>query len=362
MRELATIEDLEGTVGKRPRSMMMKAVHVLDEGCELVLRNAPLAGFGFRDDAGDGWATVLGGQAGFVRMLSPTQVRFDLPVGRARPVAGGSVALVLLLPGIGETLRFTGVVTDRDDGTLTVDLREAWVHCAKCIHRSGLWGAPVPEAVHGSPALPDGFDPDSSPFGSPEALGILSASPFAFITSWDASGACDTSPRGDRPGFLRLLDDRTLAIPDRKGNRRTDTFHNLLECDDVALAALVPGRSDILHVRGHAFITDDAPLLGAMALNERPPHAALVMRVDAAVVLDDDGIRAGRMWDAESHVDPAAVPDLMALGAAHLAKSRATGAQATATRMVSKGLARNAKFLRKGVDHGYRKELKEEGF
>jgi hypothetical protein len=142
----------------------------------------------------------------------------------------------------------------------------------------------------------------------------------------------------------------------------TDTFHNLIDCDDLAVGAIVPGRTEMLHLRGRAFVTDDPPLLATMALNERPPHAALVLRVDEAEVADNDGIRTGRIWDASAPVDPASVPDLMALGAEHLARSKVRGARAAATRAVSKGLAAKPQLLRRGVDRGYRKELDEEGF
>lgn len=361
MRQLTTVNELEAVVGTRPQAMMMKAVDALDDGCRAVIANSPVAGFGFRDPDGTPWATVLGGPPGFVKVHSATDVTVDVPTDRPAPAPGAQVSLVFLLPGVGETLRFTASVVSVDGNTMQLRMAEAWVHCAKCIQRSHLWD-PADAAAHRAPTLPEGFDAASSPIGQLAALQILGAASFAFVTSFDRAGGADCSPRGDRPGFIRILDEHTVAIPDRKGNRRTDTFHNLIECDDLALCALVPGRTELLHLSGHGFVTDDAELLADMALNERPPHAALIVRIDGASVLDNPGIAAGRMWDTDTHVSSEGIPDLMALGAEHLARSKAKGAKATATRLVSKGLAANPRFLRKGVDHGYRKELEEEGF
>ncbi len=106
----------------------------------------------------------------------------------------------------------------------------------------------------------------AGPLRAPAVAGFLASAPFAFVSSWDAAGSSDTSPRGDAPGFLRALDGETIAIPDRKGNHRTDTFHNLLSCPRVSVAAVVPGREDLLHLRGTAYVTDDAALLSTMAL------------------------------------------------------------------------------------------------
>ena len=363
MRKLTTVEDLEAVVGTRPQAMMMKAIDALDEGSVRILAASPLAGFGYRDDNGTPWSTITGGSPGFAHATSTGRIDFEIPRNRPAPSLGAAISLVFLLPGIGETLRLTGAVAERSGVTLEVDMYEAWVHCAKCIHRSGLWD-PYPNSTDPEahpPPDPAGVSTDS-PFGTPAMLDFLARAPFAMVTSWDRHGTSDTSPRGDRPGFIRILDHRTLAIPDRRGNRRTDTFHNLLECDDIALCAVVPGRDEVLHLRGSAYVTDDAALRESMALSQRPPHAALIIEVDVAELQPNEAIRNGHMWDASRHVDPTSVPDLMALGAEHLARSKEKGAKASMTRVVSKRLAKNPGFLRKGVDRGYRKELEEEGF
>ena len=363
MREVTNAESLEAIVGARRQTVLMKSIDSLDDGCRSVLASAPIAGFGFRDREGVPRTTLVGGVAGFARVDSPTRVSFDLRADQPGPATGEGVSLVFLLPGVGETLRLNGSVAERSDTGVVIDLEEAFVHCAKCILRSRLWEDVRMDSATPRVDSPIGDDDEpTGPLADAAVAGFLATAPFVAVSSWDAAGSGDTSPKGDRPGFIRVLDSRTLAIPDRKGNQRTDTFHNLLTCDQISLAAIVPGRDDVLHMRGTAYVTDDPALLSTMAVGEKPPKAALIARVEHAEVEANDAVRMSRMWDRSAHVDPSRVPDLMQLGARHLANNNARGAKASMTRAVSKGLAASPKLLRRGVDRGYRKELEDEGY
>jgi uncharacterized protein len=111
---------------------------------------------------------------------------------------------------------------------------------------------------------------------------FISRSPFVVISSCDAAGRMDISPRGDPPGFVRVLDPRTLVIPDRPGNRRADTFRNLLENDHVGLLFFVPGKQETLRVSGHAVIVRDAEVRAAMAIDGKAPDFAIAVAVEQA--------------------------------------------------------------------------------
>ena len=87
----------------------------------------------------------------------------------------------------------------------------------------------------------------------------LAASPFLLMGTSDAEGRCDVSPRGDPKGFVKVLDDRTIVVPERLGNRRADGFHSILENPHVGLLFLVPGRTETLRIRGRAQLVKDAP-------------------------------------------------------------------------------------------------------
>src|SRR5215216_2814448 len=107
----------------------------------------------------------------------------------------------------------------------------------------------------------------------------IARSPFLLIASCDAAGNMDVSPKGDQAGFVRVLDDRTLVIPDRPGNRRADTFSNILQNPGVALLFLVPGRRETLRVVGKAQIVRDEALRESMAMNGKAPELLLGVKV-----------------------------------------------------------------------------------
>ena len=103
--------------------------------------------------------------------------------------------------------------------------------------------------------------------------------PFCLIATADADGACDVSPKGDPPGFALALDDGTLAIPERPGNRRVDGYQNVLANPRVGLLFVVPGRTDTLRVNGRALLVSDAPFFDRMVVEGHRPVLALVVHV-----------------------------------------------------------------------------------
>jgi uncharacterized protein len=356
MRKITSVEHLEAVVGKPSQMILMKAVSTLDDGCRKVLTDAPIAAFGFRDSEGRPHTTLVGGVRGFTRMDSAVQISFDLAADQYSPAKNGAVSLVFLLPGIGETLRVNGVVTVQTNSSISIRVQEAFVHCARCVLRSSLWGE-----VKTLPSIDNearGLLSDSS------IAGFLAASSFIAVSSWDASGAGDTSPKGDPPGFMRILDSQTLAIPDRKGNRRADTFHNVLTSDLISLVALVPGRNDMLQIIGTAYITDDAALLSTMAVGEKAPTTALIVRVERAELRASQAIQRSKLWDQAAQFDPDQTTDLNILATEHMSNAKTQrGTMAWLMRLLAKGLSRlSPKFFRKIMRSAYRKELKEEGY
>ncbi|WP_210578942.1 2Fe-2S iron-sulfur cluster-binding protein [Streptomyces sp. GESEQ-4] len=313
LRRVTTVDEVETTVGRPASVVMLKQIGALDEGCRTVLARCPIAAFGYRDADGTSRTTFIGGTPGFARVHSPTRISFSLP-GSGDP--HGPVSLFFLLPGVGEILRVNGSVAARKGAETTVDIEEAYVHCAQAVLRSRLWQPPTP-------AEPAAELAGEGPLRGPGVAEFLAAAPFLALSTWDSSGGSDTSPRGDRQAVARILDSRTLVIPDRKGNKRADTLHNLLQDDRLSFAALVPGRSGVLHVRGRGAITDDPALLETMALRGMPPHLALLIDVEHAEVTGNDAVARSRLWTPGAHPDRAAMPDLMALAGEHLTANAA---------------------------------------
>ncbi|MFJ4692239.1 MSMEG_1061 family FMN-dependent PPOX-type flavoprotein [Streptomyces sp. NPDC088766] len=131
-------------------------------------------------------------------------------------------------------------------------------------------------------------------------LGILARSPFCLLATSDADGNCDVSPRGDGPGFTHVVDARTLALPDRPGNRRGDSFHNILDNPHAGLLYLVPGGKDVLRVNGRARVLTDAPFFDAMTRDDRRPALALVLEIDEVYLHCPQSLRRSGLWDPAS--------------------------------------------------------------
>jgi len=128
---------------------------------------------------------------------------------------------------------------------------------------------------------------------------LIAKSPFLLIASGDASGRMDVSPKGDYPGFVLVLDDETLAIPDRPGNRRADTFTNVLENPGVGLLFLIPGKLETLRVNGRARIVRDLELRRRMSVKDKVPELALVVTVEQAFIHCGKCMLRSHLWQKE---------------------------------------------------------------
>ncbi len=139
---------------------------------------------------------------------------------------------------------------------------------------------------------------------------LIAHSPFLVVASADADGNMDISPKGDPAGFVRVLDAKTLVIPDRLGNKRGDTFSNILENPKVGLYFLAPGYRETLRVSGTAQIVRDAELLDSMVVNGKSPALALVIRVEKALFHCAKCIIRSGLWEHEGWSDVGEIPTL----------------------------------------------------
>ena len=139
---------------------------------------------------------------------------------------------------------------------------------------------------------------------------LIAKSPFLLIASTDQSGNMDISPKGDPPGFVQVLDDKTLAIPDRPGNRRADTFLNILQNPGVGLLFLIPGQRETLRISGTAKIVRDAWLLEEMVIQGKKPSFALVVTVKEAFLHCAKCVIRSHLWEPEHWPDLEGLPSL----------------------------------------------------
>jgi len=128
---------------------------------------------------------------------------------------------------------------------------------------------------------------------------FVGRSPFVLIASSDSEGRMDVSPKGDAPGFVKILDEKTLAIPDRPGNQRFDTFRNLFQSPRVGLIFLIPGKRETLRIGGNAQVVRDHQLLDSMAAKNKVPSLAIVVHVDEAFFHCSKCMIRSRLWQPD---------------------------------------------------------------
>ena len=139
---------------------------------------------------------------------------------------------------------------------------------------------------------------------------FIGLSPFVIVASADAEGRCDATPRGDGPGFVAVLSDTSLAIPDRVGNRRVDTMMNVAANPQVGLIFLVPGIDETLRVNGRARLVRDPALLGSMEVRGRQPVAALEVAVEEVFFHCGKALIRAGLWNPDKQVERASFPSL----------------------------------------------------
>src|SRR6266849_9006155 len=139
---------------------------------------------------------------------------------------------------------------------------------------------------------------------------FIARSPFLVIASSDPSGRCDASPKGDAPGFVRVIDDETLLIPDRLGNNRVDTLGNLVARPGVGLIFFVPGINETLRVNGRASITTDPALLEPLAVNGKAPRSGILVSAEEVYFHCGKALIRSDLWNPEKQIRRSDFPSL----------------------------------------------------
>lgn len=135
----------------------------------------------------------------------------------------------------------------------------------------------------------------------------IEASPYAALATSGPEGL-DCSPRGDGAGFVRIQDDRTLLMPDRRGNNRVDSLRNIIRDPRVGLLFMIPGVDNTLRVNGRAHLDTDPALLDSFKMDGKPPRSVIVLKVDAVYFQCARALMRSRLWDPAKHVDPKTLP------------------------------------------------------
>ncbi|WP_447762928.1 pyridoxamine 5'-phosphate oxidase family protein [Sphingopyxis panaciterrae] len=281
MTFIDSVAALEGVIGKTPPPVNLKVIDHVDESARRWLAVSPLMFAGFGD--GQGIAMTLGGGAkGFASAADPAvlSIPLDMLDDPALAVLGSGFGSLFLIPGIGETLRINGRVASVADGVLRIAVDECYGHCAKALIRSDFWS--------------------SGPLGEwpGDAGGFVHASRFMALATIDAKGGADLSPKGDPAGCMARMEEGRLWFADRPGNRRADSFRNIIAQSHVAAALLIPGSAEVALVRGRARLTTDEAARSAFAVRDKTP--LLATRIDDVEVerRTSAAIRRAQLWPA----------------------------------------------------------------
>jgi uncharacterized protein len=142
----------------------------------------------------------------------------------------------------------------------------------------------------------------------PLARTYIERSPLVCLATSNAAGDCDVTPRGDPAGFVQILDEKTLLLPERPGNRLADALRNILSNPHVGLLFIIPGVSDTLRVNGRAFLTTDATLLARCSVENKVPKLGIVAEIDEVFTQCSKAFLRSDFWNPANHVDPKLMP------------------------------------------------------
>jgi predicted pyridoxine 5'-phosphate oxidase superfamily flavin-nucleotide-binding protein len=204
---------------------------------------------------------------------------------------GGFASLYFLVPGVGHGLRVSGQVQQHQEGKVVLKVESAYLHCARAAARAELWGN-----VQTMPQF------EKNQFMSPKQF--LSASPYLFIKTMNKMGETELSPRGDHDGFVHLIDDKRLFIPERPGNKVAVSLRNILKNNKVELLFFIPGTNYVMHVNGYAILTKDNQLLDLSVVKNKRPKLGVLLEQCRFSIEQNISIEQAQPWFGEKQVKP----------------------------------------------------------
>ncbi|TDF93218.1 pyridoxamine 5'-phosphate oxidase family protein [Paenibacillus piri] len=181
------------------------------------------------------------------------------------------------------------------------------IHSWEQLESLGLFGKPSKLAANKVMRELDSYSQD-----------FIAKSPFLVISTADAEGRCDVSPRGDAPGFVHVIDERHLFIPDRPGNRRMDSARNILTNPQIGLLFIVPGLGETFRVNGQACVTRDRRLLELSAVNGNMPLLGIGVQVEECFLHCAKAFKRSGLWEPETWPDEERRPSAPRMLVAHV--------------------------------------------
>ena len=328
---IASIDQLEATIGAPPLGVKMKIIDHLDDAAADWIAQSTLAFVGIGKPDGPR-VTLAGGAPGFARRADAHTLTIPLETlddpDLAQPGEGAGV--LCLVPDIGETLRANGRVKSRSNATVEITIEECFIHCAKALIRSAFWSA----------------QPTQSP---DDATTFVNATRFLALATMDKRGLIDISPKGDPAGLLIRLDNGTATLAERPGNKLAFGYRNIIEQPRAAMLAVIPGANAVTHLTGRAHLTTNEATRAAFTVEEKTPKLATVLSDVTPKLRPSPALQRAAPWsgaNAEPTLDPAAA------FVAHVKLNKEKGVAATMMR-----LAVNRGLIESGLKTNYKNDL-----
>lgn len=307
--KLTTIDQVQQRVGKLPAPRDLKVIDHIDEHAR---RWLSFTSFGFLafGHAGSIQLTMAGDNNGFI--TTPDSKHLSIPLSAiddaSIAVPGSSFGALFLIGAMEETLRINGKVVETTHGHAILAVEECYLHCAKAFRRSDFWH---PTYITNN-----------------EPLDFFQHASFLVIASINNHGQADVSPKGDPEKILKT-DNADICFADRPGNRRIDSFRNIIEQPLVSVIALVPGHTEVFAINGRAELRTDDYLMQSFEIQGKAPKLVTRIAPDSTHSKTSPAMRRASLWsvtDAPQDLNPAEIfKD-------HMKKSRENSLQAKVAR------------------------------
>ncbi len=218
-------------------------------------------------------------------------------------------SLYFLIPGVGHGLRVNGhtVKTNEQEAAKTQHLNfyidEVYVHCSRAIVRSSLWKEPKFKIDDTLLKALNSFQGKCNSLNS-SIRGFIQSSPFIFLKTQDEKGHCEISPRGDPEQIVNIIDNNTLLIAERAGNKVAKSMRNILLNPSACLSFLIPQVHNSLTITGKAQLTYDAQLLTPLTINKKTPKIGILISIQSITFTNQqDGLASSDIWNADSYIN-----------------------------------------------------------
>lgn len=219
-------------------------------------------------------------------------------------------SLYFLIPGVGHGLRINGKaceikpINNKEVETkIVLTIHSVYLHCARAITRAGLWNTQINTA---------------SPIVESTAKGIIENSPYALLSTQDAMGNTELSPRGDPAGFVKFIDENCLLLPERPGNKVAVSLTNIINNPAVGLSFLIPGSNQIVYLEGNAHITTNQSLLKPLAIKDKVPKLGILISINRLSLNHSTALESTEIWQKGNHISSTSLTPFSKALTAHM--------------------------------------------